>query len=50
MDFLQKVSLKILNSADYNSFSDLFAVYVRTIDHINLNFLIFHRHPAGFKI
>ena len=31
-DFLWKVSLKILNSVDYDSFSDLFSVYLKTIN------------------
>ena len=31
-----KVSLKTLYSADYNSFSNLFLVYIRTNDHFNL--------------
>ena len=29
---LWKVSLKILNSVDYDSFSDLFSVYLKTIN------------------
>ena len=40
-DFPKKVSLKILNIADSNSFFDLFAVYLKTIDHLNLKLLIF---------
>ena len=32
-DFPQKVSLKILNSADNNSFSDLVSVYLKVFDH-----------------
>ena len=36
-----KVSLKILNLADSNSFLDLFSVYLHTIDHLNLKLLIF---------
>ena len=31
-DFPQKVSLKMLNKGDYNSFSDLFSVCLKTID------------------
>ena len=31
-DFPQKVSLKIWNYVDYNSFSDLFIVYLNTIE------------------
>ena len=35
-DFPQKVSLKMLKKGDYHSFSDLFSVCQRTIDHLNL--------------
>ena len=35
-DFPQKVSLKMLNYGDYNSFSDLFSACLKTIDHWNL--------------
>ena len=35
-DFLQKVSLKMLNKADFNSFSDLYPVRLWAIDHLNL--------------
>ena len=35
-DFLWKVSLKMLNSGDHNSFSDLFLVFLKTIDHLRL--------------
>ena len=37
----RKVSLKTLNSADSNSFFDLFSVYLKTIDHLNMKLLIF---------
>ena len=40
-DFPQKVSLKILNWADYYGFFDLISVYLKTIDHLNLKLLIF---------
>ena len=40
-DFPKKVTLKILNKADSNSFFDLFSVYLKTIDHLNLKLLIF---------
>ena len=40
-DFPKKVSLEILNEADSNSFFDLFSVYLKTIDHLNLKLLIF---------
>ena len=32
-DFLWKVSLKMLNSAGNNSFSDLVSVYLKVFDH-----------------
>ena len=47
---LWKVSLEIMNKADYNSFSDLLYVYQKTSEHLNLKLLIFHRHTASFKI
>ena len=31
----------MLNKADSNSFFDLFSVYIKTIDHLNLKLLIF---------
>ena len=49
-DFLQKASLKMLNWGDDNSFSDLFSVFLRTIDHLNLKLWIFSEHNACFKI
>ena len=49
-DFPQKVSLKMLNSGDHNSFSDLFTIFRRTIDHLNLKLRIFSGHNASFKI
>ena len=36
-----KFSGLFLNSADSNSFLDLFSVYLKAIDHINLKLLIF---------
>ena len=30
-DYQWKVSLKILNSVDYDSFSDLFSAYLKTV-------------------
>ena len=33
-----------------NSFSDLFVVCLRTIDHLNLKLRIFIGHTASFKI
>ena len=41
-----KVSLKMLNSADNNSFSDLVSIYLKVF---NLEFLIFWRHTTSFK-
>ena len=32
-DFPKKISLKILNSEGYNSFSDLVSVYLKVFDH-----------------
>ena len=40
-DFLWKVSHKMLNQGDYNSFSDLFSVFQKTIEHLNLKLWIF---------
>ena len=37
-DFPKKVSLKMLNSADNNSFSDLVSVYLKVFDHLTWNF------------
>ena len=39
--FPQKVSLKVLNLADSNSIFDLFSVYLKMIDRLNLKLLIF---------
>ena len=33
-----EVSLKILNSAGNNSFSDLVSVYLKVLDHLTWNF------------
>ena len=49
-DFPQKVSLKILNKGDNSCFSDLFSVYLKAIDHLNLKLWIFREHIASFKI
>ena len=40
-DFPYKVSLKMLNYGDYNSFYDLFSDYLNTINHINIKLFIF---------
>ena len=40
----------MLNWADYDSFSDLFSIHVKTINHLNLKFLAFSRHAARLKI
>ena len=50
LTFQRKVGLKMLNLADYNSFSDLFPVYLKTIDHLNLKLLMFYMHTESFKI
>ena len=42
---LRKVSLKMLNKADFDSFSDSFSDDLNTINHFNMKLLIF-RHPA----
>ena len=34
--FPQKVGLKMLNKGDCNRFSDLYSVYLKEIDHLNL--------------
>ena len=36
-DILRKVSLKMLNYGDHNSFSDLFSVFLRIFDHLTWN-------------
>ena len=40
----------MLNKADNKSFSDLFSVCLKMIDHLNLKLLKFYRHTASFKI
>ena len=40
-DFPQKVGLKMLNSADNNSFSDLVSVYLKVFDHLTCSFKYF---------
>ena len=47
---LQKVSLKMLNKADFNSFSDIFSVHLRAIDHLNSNLLILCWYTVSYKI
>ena len=49
-DFPQKVILKMLNKGNYISFSDLFSVCLRVIDHLILKLWIFSGHTASFKI
>ena len=39
--FPKKVSLKILNSGEYNSLSILFSECLKTVDHLNLKLLSF---------
>ena len=38
----------MLNLSDYDSFFDLFSVYGKTTDHLNLKLLMFYRHSASF--
>ena len=40
-DFLWKVSLKILNFADFYGILGVFSVYLKTIDSVNFKLLIF---------
>ena len=49
-DFQWKVSLKMLNQGDYNSFSDLVSACQRTIEHLNLKLWIFGGYTISFKI
>ena len=37
------------NKGDHNSFSDLFLVFLRTFDYLNLKLRIFSEHTASFK-
>ena len=47
----QKVSLEMLNWADFDSFSDLFSsVQFWAIDHLNMKLVLLCRHAASFKI
>ena len=50
VDFPQKVSLKMLNKADFNSLFDLFSVHLWAIDHFNLTLLTLCKHTASLKI
>ena len=47
--FPKKVSLTILNYAD-NTISDLFSVYLKTVDHLNLKLVFFSYNTASFKL
>ena len=40
----------MLNQGDHNSFSDLFSVCLKTIDHLNMKLRIFIGLTASFKI
>ena len=40
----------MLNKGDYDSFSNLFSVCLKTIDHLNLKLCIFSAHTASLKI
>ena len=46
----QKVSLKMLNLADYYIFIDLYLIYIKKIDHLNFKVLILYMYTASFKI
>ena len=48
-DFLWKVSLKMLNYGDYNRFSYLHWVCLKTIDHINFKLWIFSGYTASLR-
>ena len=49
-DIPWKVSLKILNLADYDSFTDLFAVCLQTVSQfIIVKLLLFCMHTANLK-
>ena len=48
-DFPQKIGLKMLNYADFNSFSDLFSIHLWAIDHLYLKLLTLCRHTASFE-
>ena len=39
----------MLNKGDHSSFSDLFSVFLRTIDRLNSKLRIFSGHTASFK-
>ena len=47
-DFPQKIGLKMLNWAVFNSFSGLFSVHLRAIDNLNLKLLTLCKHKAKF--
>ena len=47
-NFPQKVSLKMLNLANYNSPSALYSVYLKTIDHLKMKLLKLKRLTASF--
>ena len=49
-DFPKKVSLKMLNQADYISFPDIFTVNLKTIDHLKGKINSICRPFASFKI
>ena len=39
-----------MNQPDYNSFSDLFSVYLKTHEHRNLKLLMFYMFTTSLKI
>ena len=47
---LKEMHLGSLPTQCANSFSDLYSGYLKTIDHLNTNLLIYCRHIASFKI
>ena len=47
-DFPQKVSLKMLNKGDHNSFSGLFSVCLRTFDHSKLEIVNIYKTYCKF--
>ena len=49
MDFIQKVSLKVLNKTEYDSFSDLVSDYLHTNDPSGLKLSTFCRHNRSLK-
>ena len=40
----------MLNQADYGRFSDLFSVYLKTIDNLSIKLLMFKWHDESFEL